>query len=147
MSSADGMKNKVSVLSLGRRYSKLIRGIEDAAYFFLESLDKDLVSVEIYLVGNTKMRELNRIHRSKDKPTNVLAFGVPRNFPNLEGDFINIGEVYICPSYIKKHKEDINYLLLHGLLHLFGFNHENKSDRIKMEMLENKLMRWLNQRS
>jgi len=141
------MKNKVKVLTLDRRYSKFTRGIEDAAYFFLEALDKNLVSVEIYLVGNTKMRELNNTHRGMDKPTNVLAFEVPKNFPNPDGDFVSIGELYICPPYINKHKEDVNYLLLHGLLHLFSFNHENKSDRIRMETLENKLMQWLNHRS
>jgi len=84
------MKNKVGVLSLGRQYPKFTRGIKDATYFFLESLDKNGVSVEIYLVGNTKMRELNFTHRGKNKSTNVLAFEAPKNFPSSEGDFVRL---------------------------------------------------------
>jgi len=141
------MKNKVSVVSLSRRFRKLERGIEDAAHFFLETLDKEKTSVEIYLVGDKKMRSINRKHRGKDSSTNVLAFEMPAEFPNVNSDTLTLGEVYISPTYIQKHNEDINYMLLHGMLHLLGFNHENKSDRIKMEKIEEKFTKWLNNKS
>jgi len=141
------MKNKVSVVSLSRRFRKLERGIEDAAHFFLETLDKEKTSVEIYLVGDKKMRSINRMHRGKDSSTNVLAFEMPAEFPNVNSDTLTLGEVYISPTYIQKHNEDINYMLLHGMLHLLGFNHENKSDRIKMEKIEEKFTKWLNNKS
>jgi len=136
------MRNAVGVVSLDVRFKGLVRGIEDNAHFFLDALGGDGVRVEIYLVGNPRMRKLNREHRGKDISTNVLAFNAPENFPNPSSGSISLGEVYLCPPYIWEHGEDINYLLLHGLLHVFGFNHENKSDRIKMEKLEQKLMKW-----
>ena len=138
------VENEVSVISLSRRFRKVERGIEDAARFFLETLDKNNARVEIYLVSDKKMRLINHQYRDKDSSTNVLAFEMPSNFPNTDSKFESLGEIYLSPTYIKKHGEDINHMLLHGILHLLGFNHENKSDRIKMEEVEEKLIKWLN---
>jgi len=112
--------------------------------FFLEALDKKNTHIEIYLVNNRLMRKLNNKHRGDDISTNVLSFTAPEGFPNLDSAMVPAGEIYISPTYINSHGEDINYLLLHGMLHLFGFNHENKSDRMKMEKLEEKIIKWLN---
>ena len=132
------MRNAVSVLSLDTLFRGLVRGIENSTLFFLDALGGDGASVEIYLVGNRRMRKLNSEYRGKDVSTNVLAFSAPENFPDPGSNYTNLGEVYLCPPFISKHGEDIDDLLLHGLLHVFGFNHENKSDRIKMEKLEKK---------
>ena len=134
------MRNEVSVFSLDARLHAQTRAIKDGACFFLDALREDGVSVEIYLVGDSRMRKLNREYRDKDASTNVLAFSATKNFPNPDSKFTSIGEVYLCPPFISSHGEDIYYLLLHGLLHVFGFNHENKSDRIRMEKLEKKVM-------
>jgi len=141
------MKNEVSVVSLDRRFEKMERGIKDATRFFLEALEKDKTRLEIYLAGNEKMQSINRKFRDNDSPTNVLAFGVPEDFPGEGSGLSELGEVYLNPTYIKRHGEDINYMLLHGILHLSGFNHENKSDRIRMEKTEKKLIKWLSSRS
>ena len=141
------MGNAVSVLSLDVRFRGLVRTVRDGAYFFLDALGEDGIRVEIYLVGNPRMRKLNREHRGKNVSTNVLAFNAPENFPDPGSDYASLGEVYLCPPFISEHGEDINYLLLHGLLHVLGFNHENKSDRIKMEKLEKKVIASLCERS
>jgi len=141
------MSSEVCVISLSRRFRRFERSIENAAYFFLENLKKKDIYVEIYLVGNTKMRKLNNKHRGKDSSTNVLAFNFPSSFPAPETNQKNIGEIYLNPSYIKRNGEDIKYLLLHGILHLFDFNHENKSDRIKMEKIEEEIIAFLRERS
>lgn len=141
------MKNEVCAVGLDKRFRHLERGIEDAAHFFLKKLNKSSVYLEVYLVGNVRMRKLNKKYLNKDYPTNVLAFNASSGFPGDNNEAIPVGEIYLNPPYIKEHGEDIRYLLLHGLLHLFGFNHENKSDRIRMEKLEGKLMQWLNHKS
>lgn len=141
------MKNEVDVISLDKRFDSLSRGINDAAYFFLEALDKKNTHTEIYLVNNKQMRKLNNEYRGDDVATNVLSFTAPKNFPNPGSALAHAGEIYISPTYVSSHGEDMNYLLLHGILHLFGFNHENKSDRIKMEKLEGKIIQWLNHKS
>ena len=131
---------EVIVTSFDKRFTSHIKDMEHIARSVLSFINKGDRGVEIYLIGNVRMRSLNRKFRGKDKSTNVLSFCSPREFPDDE----SIGEVYLCPPYIKLHKEKIDYLLVHGILHLAGFNHENKSDRMKMEKLEMKIMKWLN---
>ncbi len=97
-------------------------------------------SLGIFLVTETEIRRLNRTFRDKDKSTNVLAFPYPANFPDAKSKKVFLGEVYLSESYINKHGEDINFMLVHGILHLLGFNHIKKSDRIEMEKLEKSLL-------
>ena len=52
-----------------------------------------------------------------------------------------IGEVFLCPPYIAKHGEDMLFLLIHGILHLKGYDHARKHDRIVMEARERTLYR------
>lgn len=93
-------------------------------------------ALDIHIVGSGFM----------DK--NVLAFPAPKGFPrpDVEGEFL--GEIYLNPDYIKKHREDFVYMLVHGFLHLLGYDHMRKPDRIKMDRKERGLMailRRLNQ--
>lgn len=97
--------------------------------------------ISIYLVSGGEMRKINREFRGKDKATDVLSFEFPKHFPIPKGEKRPLGEVYLNPSYIKKNKETLEYLLAHGILHLFGFNHMKKGDRIKMEKLEKTLLK------
>jgi len=97
---------------------------------------------EIFLVSSQEMRSLKRKYLGQDKDTNVLAFPYPKDFPQPQTEK-QLGEIYLSPSYIKRHKESIEFMLIHGLLHLLGFNHELKGDRIQMEKLEKELVREL----
>ncbi len=98
---------------------------------------------EIFFVSSREMRSLKRKYLGKDEDTNVLAFPYPAIFPQVQREK-QLGEIYLSPSYIKRHKESIEYMLIHGLLHLLGFNHEVKNDRMQMEKLESRLMDSLN---
>ena len=73
------------------------------------------------------MKKLNRTFRSKNKPTDVLSFS------SLENPFLHkqteLGDLVLCTQYIKKMKqgpvrERTAYAILHGILHLLGFEHE-----------------------
>lgn len=101
---------------------------------------------DVFLVSNSEIRELNRKFRKKDKPTNVLAFPDPEGFPSVQKKR-RLGEIYLSPQYIEAHNEDMGFMLVHGVLHLLGFNHIKKSDRIEMEMREKKLMQALQQKN
>jgi probable rRNA maturation factor len=94
--------------------------------------------VDVFLVDSQTMRKLNRKYRKKDKSTNVLSFPAPLHFP-IE----TLGEVYLDPKYIEKHKEDLVFMLVHGVLHILGYDHEKKNDRIKMEKKEVRLLSLL----
>ncbi len=101
----------------------------------LKILKKKNVIVEVYFVGNAEMKALH------GKTTNVLAYPEPRNFPHPETKKKPIGQIYLNPAYIARHHEDIEYLAIHGLLHLLGYDHKKKADRIKMEKKERTLQK------
>ena len=100
-------------------------------------------AVVFYLVSDSFIRNLNRRFRHKNKPTCVLAFPsraplfYPENFSRGERQ---LGEIFLAPDYIKKHKYDVRFLVIHSLLHLLGYDHKKKNDRIKMERKERFLM-------
>ena len=75
----------------------------------------------IALVDPDRIRELNREHRGRDTPTDVLSFPIDLGPPEL-------GDVVICPE----HTEDLTEATVHGVLHLCGMDHETDSG----EMLE-----------
>jgi probable rRNA maturation factor len=78
------------------------------------------------LVDPGRIRELNREHRSRDTPTDVLAF--PIDELDATAGPRELGDVVICPE----HCSDLTEAAVHGTLHLCGYDHETDSG----EMLE-----------
>jgi probable rRNA maturation factor len=72
----------------------------------------------IELVDEDRIRELNREHRGKDEPTDVLSFPIDEDNP-VAGPR-ELGDVVICPE----HTEDLVEAVVHGVLHLCGYDHE-----------------------
>ena len=72
----------------------------------------------VELVGAERIRELNRDHRGKDAPTDVLAFPLDGTGP-VAGPR-ELGDVAICPE----HCSDLTEAAVHGVLHLCGHDHE-----------------------
>jgi probable rRNA maturation factor len=90
----------------------------------------------VILCSDYAIRKLNREYRGKDKATDVLSF--PLGDPDL------LGEVYIslqrakvqARAYGLTYEEELKRLLVHGLLHLMGYDHIKKADRLTMEERE-----------
>ena len=87
------------------------------------------VGVSVVLVGGKKIKELNKVYREKDYVTDVLSFFYD------EDDLI--GEIFVCPSKIKKDfKEDFTKelfrVIIHGALHLSGYHHGNEKEETVM---------------
>ena len=72
----------------------------------------------VELVDAARIRELNREHREKDAPTDVLAFPVDGIAPTAGPR--ELGDVAICPE----HCSDVTEAAVHGVLHLCGYDHE-----------------------
>jgi probable rRNA maturation factor len=72
----------------------------------------------VELVGEDRIRELNRDHRGKDEPTDVLSFPVDEAAPTAGPR--ELGDVVICPE----HTADVVEATVHGVLHLCGYDHE-----------------------
>jgi probable rRNA maturation factor len=81
------------------------------------------------------MRELNREHRGLDEPTDVLSFPVDEGGPPAGPR--ELGDVVICPE----HTRDLNEAVVHGVLHLCGYDHE--TDEGQMLALQDRIMRDL----
>ncbi|MEO8093133.1 MAG: rRNA maturation RNase YbeY [bacterium] len=84
--------------------------------------------LSVELVGPERIRALNREHRDRDRPTDVLSFPIDGVEP-VAGPR-ELGDVVICPA----HAEDLAEATVHGVLHLCGYDHE--SDGGEMEELQ-----------
>ena len=104
--------------------------------------------LNLSFVSSEEMKLLNKTYRNKDKPTNVLSFEMPKNFP-VGDEKTLIGEIALCEEIIyeesKKYKKifenRLKHMIIHGLLHLIGFDHFNKDEGNKMESVEKKIMK------
>jgi probable rRNA maturation factor len=72
-------------------------------------------------VDPDRIRELNREYRGRDEPTDVLSFPVDEAAPAAGPR--ELGDVIICPE----HTEDLTEAVVHGVLHLCGYDHETDS--------------------
>lgn len=136
----------IEVIVLDKRFEKCKRPVLEASQKILKILKKQNVSAEIYLANTKKMRFLNRKFRGRNKSADILSFNEPADFPHPELTDSGgtkktkpIGEIYLNPSNVSGQMSNVN-LLIHGLLHLLGYNHKKKSDRIRMEKAEQKLL-------
>jgi len=86
--------------------------------------------VEILLAGDTTLRRLNRDFRAKDKPTDVLSFPAPPDFADGHAGDLAIS-LQTAQRQANEHghtlADEVRVLLLHGLLHLCGMDHETDS--------------------
>lgn len=102
----------------------------------------------IKIVDEEEMILLNRTYRNKEKSTNVLSFAcqLPEH---LRGNIL--GDIAICAPVVQREAKDANkslishwaHLVVHGILHLLGYDHENDDDATIMENLESNLLKEL----
>ncbi|MGI9391940.1 MAG: rRNA maturation RNase YbeY [Parvibaculales bacterium] len=92
--------------------------------------------VGVCVTDNGHIRKLNRKYRNKDKATNILAF--PSDTPDYLGDLLISWEKIGEEAEVQKKKpcHHLAHIALHGLLHLIGFDHKQKSEAEKMERME-----------
>ena len=102
----------------------------------------------VRIVDEDESQNLNHQYRGKDKPTNVLSF--PFDVPDgLELPLL--GDLVVCQQVVKKEAEEQNkplfnhwaHMVIHGTLHLRGFDHINEDDAQEMESLEIRLLAQL----
>ena len=93
--------------------------------------------VTLRVVGGREGRALNRDFRGKDYATNVLTFAYPDIEP-LSGDIVLCAPVIAREAREQRKSIEAHYahLVVHGMLHLQGYDHENKNDARVMEALE-----------
>ena len=91
--------------------------------------------LSVELVGAERIRELNREHRDRDRPTDVLSF--PIDGAGAVAGPRELGDVVICPE----HTADLTEAAVHGVLHLCGYDHD--ADDGAMLTLQERIMEGL----
>jgi len=79
--------------------------------------------VGLTVVGRSEMGRLNGAHRGKPDPTDVLSFPLDMRDPLPAGVPRQLGDVVICPAVAAAQGTPIEHLLVHGALHLLGYDH------------------------
>lgn len=134
----------VEVVNRQRRKKLGIANRRELALRILKVIGKPDASVTIAFVSNAKMRELNHRFRGVNKTTDVLSFP----FSN-DADSPNLGDIAISVDRAELQasvngltfNEEVDQLILHGLLHLCGYDHE--TDDGEMNRMELRLRRKL----
>jgi probable rRNA maturation factor len=80
--------------------------------------------VGLAIVGRAEMGRLNAEHRGKPEPTDVLSFPLDMREPLPPGVPRQLGDVVICPAVARAQGTPLDRLLVHGALHLLGYDHE-----------------------
>lgn len=109
--------------------------IYDIIYEVLSEINRELLTIDkelnIVFIDKYGIKELNSNFRGIDSETDVLSF-------SYDEDEI-FGEVVICPEVIRDQakeygntfEEELTYMLIHGILHLAGYDHENDREKAK----------------
>lgn len=112
-------------------------------------VDPSTIEVNYAFVTPKKIHQLNRQFRQVDKVTDVLSF--PDGDINPETNCRFMGDVLICRKIARRQakelghslEQEITFLQVHGTLHLFGYDHIDPNDEIKMLGLQRKIMSLL----
>lgn len=131
-------------------WAKHVPAVERLASQCLEALDKADHELSVMLTDDEHIRVLNRDYREKDEPTDVLSFC------QLEGDpFVSpvpmLGDLVISVETAQRQALEMGHplaaelriLLVHGVLHLVGFDHIDARDRVSMAKAEDELLERL----
>lgn len=129
-----------------------------SVYSFLKTIDKKkvhklvnaitnelgfkLINLEINFITADQIHQLNKKHLNHDYTTDIITFDYSDDFESLDGEiFISVDD---AKSNAKKFKvklnEELARLVIHGILHLLGYDDQITSDKKTMKLMENKLL-------
>jgi probable rRNA maturation factor len=114
----------------------------------LQSDELNQAEVSVYVVDETESQQLNLQYRGKDKPTNVLSF--PAEIPDEVGVPL-LGDLVVCAPVVEREAREQGktleahwaHMLVHGTLHLLGYDHVDDDEAEVMEALETHLITQL----
>ena len=135
------LSDKVCKKSLQASFPIIMNKLDQGHY--IKKSKNSLIEVSIVLTDNKEICYLNNHFLGKNKPTNVLAFpldmiNIPIDSEILVGDIVLAWETVYEEANIqaKTVSNHLSHLVIHGFLHLLGYDHQNNDEAIKMENLE-----------
>jgi len=112
----------------------------------LAALDLGHAELSVLLTDDRTIHSLNREHRGKDSPTDVLAFALD---DGAHGSGRCLGDIVVSLETASRQArgrrrpllDEVRFLLAHGLLHLVGYDHDTKTHKRRMDALTRRLVR------
>ena len=131
---------EVEVVVLDAGWQTALPGVERLVRKAARAAASRGKSLNVALSDDKGVRSLNKRDRKKDKPTNVLSY------PSGEGAFL--GDIVLARQTVwreareqaKSAADHVTHLVVHGTLHLVGYDHENDADAERMEALERRVL-------
>ncbi|MBX4335475.1 rRNA maturation RNase YbeY [Bartonella raoultii] len=143
----------ITVQSTGWSEEKMLYNITEKALIETMrhvSLENVVSEISLLFTDDKHMTQINAQWRGKNKPTNVLSFPA---FPLKAGDPPGpmLGDIVIARETVvleakkegKKFQDHLTHMIIHGILHLLGYNHETDDEAYHMEELEREILRKL----
>ncbi len=114
------------------------------AYAHAARTQFDAAELSVVFSNDTKMQDLNATYRGKAAPTNVLSFAAETSEISVPGEAFLLGDVVLSFETIRRESDaqgktfenHLCHLIIHGVLHLLGYDHESDACAQKMEALE-----------
>lgn len=140
----------ITIINRQRKYSIDVQQMEHTVEKILKLLDYERFDIGILLTNNKTIRTYNRDYRKKDKPTDILSFSYHqyltpgKRIKVKEEEDKNLGDLILSIEYIDKAARELNVsleerlkvLLVHGICHLLGYDHETDADWRSMRAKE-----------
>lgn len=139
---------EISVRNLQRKIKVDLSLLKEVTGRTLRDLGYESAECGVLLVSDRRIAELNRTFRKVAAPTDVLAFSMQegqrvQGSPNLLGDVVISAERALSQAMDRGHslERELSFLLVHGLLHLLGWDDTTKADRRRMLQAQEKILK------
>ncbi|MGR3741747.1 rRNA maturation RNase YbeY [Companilactobacillus sp. DQM5] len=133
---------------------KRIKWVEDLVNFTADELKiSDLTEVSIHFVDINEIHRINKEYRNTDRPTDVISFAIEdeeEEFMDQFDDILehDIGDLFICKEVVDNHAKEyehsfdreLGYTIVHGILHLSGYDHIKPEEEKEMIGLQEKVL-------
>ncbi len=109
------------------------KSIQNTVFFVLKKEKQD-GSISVHLVGDAKIKNLNKIYRGKNQTTDVLSFASRDGKDFCFGD--DLGDIFISVAQIRRQakensvsfRQELIRMLVHGVLHILGYDHQKEKE-------------------
>lgn len=141
-------KNKYKLDHDFKESSKFLYKYINSKFIKCGKLDVDKINLTYNFVSKSQQIKINKEFKDHDYNTDIITFDMSVNDCELTGD------VYISIKQVKKNTKkfnttlelEINRVLIHGFLHLVGYNDESKLEKREMKKQENKYLKYLSRK-
>ena len=150
---------KISIINSQKKVKLNIEILKKIAATALSYLKEDAGFLSVYIIDDSEIKRLNRQYRHLDLPTDVLAFSM-REGCRLRGEEGILGDVVISAETAaraalhhslrsgagqaqRKIQDEMNLYLVHGILHLVGYDDKSSSERKKMKKMQDCILALL----